>query len=167
MNRRARGLQGEYEGKLRSLDKKFHNPQEGQEGPLVRRLRSFPNLQSYVIGAFGEVSEDVHNLIGLLADSRARYLTLSTGCAISAQERGQIIGQVRRKLSTAFIKASSLCTISRVSNVGEGSQSASRRRQWALREEAAMRRERQANWNAYMRESVKQGFSGGIHFFPG
>ena len=164
VDKRARVLQSEYEGKLRRMDSQFHGTADGQVGPLVRRLRTYPKLLGYVIGAFGEASQDVHALVDQLAASRLQYLALSSGYNSSSKEKSQIVGQIRRRLSVAFVKANSLCTLSRISNVGPGSRGAAKRREWALREEEMMRKERRSNWTAFIRGGgAKQG---GIHFFP-
>ena len=165
VDRRARQLQKEYENKLGKLDSQLHGTPEGQTGPLVRRLRSYPRLQSFVVGAFGEVSEDLHSLVNHLAGSREKYMTQTTGYSLSSRERSQIVGQIRRQLSTAFTRANSLCTLSRVMNVGPNSRAAAKRREWAMLEEEGMRRERRNHWNVYIRGG---GLSrGNIHFFPG
>ena len=145
----------------RKLDRKFHGTEDGRTGPLVGRLQSFPPLQSLVIGAFGEASQDIHSLVDYLTESRERYVAQSSGHAPSSRERGQI----RRKLSTSFIRAISMCTLNRVSNVGPVSKAASKRREWALREESNMRLERRSYWNAFL--TGVGGRQGGIKFFPG
>ena len=96
VDRRARQLQAEYERKLSKLDNQLHGTVDGQTGPLVRRLRSYPRLQSFVVGAFGEVSEDIHGLVNQLAQSREKYVSQTSGYSISSQERSLIIGQIRR-----------------------------------------------------------------------
>ena len=100
-----------------------------------------------------------------LALSREQFVATSTGYSMGSQERSLLIGQIRRRLSTAFIRANSLCTISRVSNTGPGSRASAKRREWAMQEEENMRREKISNWNAFM--SGGGGKRGGIHFFPG
>ena len=127
------------------------------------RLHSFPQLQGLVVGVFGEVSSDLHQPVGFMAACRGKYVAESTGCATSAGEMSQIIGQIRRKLSTAFVRATALCTIHRVGNVCPGSRAAARRREWAIREEESMKRERRAYWGAFLGGRVD---TGGIHFFP-
>ena len=165
VNRRARALQGEYEGKLSKLDQDFHGTAPGQTGPLVQRLRSFPRLQGLVIGAFSECSDDIHLIVDYIAESRCRYLAQSTGYATGEQEYSQIIGQIRRRLSTSSVRAISLCTLARVANVGAGSKARAKRRQWALREDKQMKGERRAYWNSYVNRGGVT--NGGIHFFPG
>ena len=145
VNRRARALPAEYEGKLSKMDRQLHHTEPGGIGPLVRRFRSFPELQGLVVGAFGEASADLHSLVSHLDLSRGNYVAQSSGYATSEREHSQIIGQLRRKLSTAFIRATGLCTLSRIANVGAGSRSAAKRREWAIREDEGMKRERRAH----------------------
>ena len=134
-------------------------------GPLVRRLRTFPRLQGLVVGAFGEGSEDLHHLVSCLADSRERYVANSSGYALSERERSQIIGQIRRRLSTSFIRAIALCTINRAAYTGLTAQAAADRRAWEMRLERGMRLERRAYWNAFVNGGGM--VNGGVHFFPG
>ena len=47
------------------------------------------------IGAFGDISTDMDQLIRALADSRALYLSRETGWALSDREAGQILSQYR------------------------------------------------------------------------
>ena len=163
VNRRARALQGEYESKLKRLDAQLHLTPPDQTGPLVR-LRSYPQLLGYVVGAFGECSTDVHKLVEILASSRAKFLAYSTGRAVSSQEMSQIIGQIRRKMSTSFIRAISLCTLGRVANIGPGSRLAAKRKEWAISEETSMRNERRAYWTVFVGRGGLR--NRGDHFFP-
>ena len=107
-------------------------------------------LKGLVVGILGEASDDMHQLVECLALARGKYVAQSSGCATSAHEKSQIIGQIRRKLSTSFIRAISLSTLNRVSNSGSGSREGAKRREWAMREEMGMRRERRAYWNAFV-----------------
>ena len=66
-------------------------------------------------------------------------------------ELGQVIGQLRRKLSSVFIKAQSLCLISRLGQQGPGARIAAERRADARRAETDRRREAQAHWQAHVR----------------
>ena len=66
-------------------------------------------------------------------------------------ELGQVIGQVRRKLSCTFVRAQSLCLLARLGQLGPGARGAAERRNDARRRETARRREAQAHWQAHMR----------------
>ena len=66
-------------------------------------------------------------------------------------ELGQVIGQIRRKLSCTFVRAQALCLLSRLGQLGPGARAAAERRGDALRAETARRREAQAHWQAHIR----------------
>ena len=146
VDRRARLLQGEYARKARACDRDFTNtPADGGPGPVERHLASHGSILGLVVGRFGELSEDVHALIQHLAVARMRHLGLHRGRPGSASEMGTITGQIRRQLSVAAVRAQAELLLTRLHQVGEGSQ-ASRRRQSAARGDERMRCERRAQW---------------------
>ena len=73
------------------------------------------------------------------------------GRQMSDKELGVIVNQVRKYLSTSFIRAQSLCLINRLSYLGEGAQAAAGRRTLAKQLEEGRRRERQASYMAHIR----------------
>ena len=79
------------------------------------------------------------------------YMYHSLGRDISDKELGIIVTQIRKYLSTSFIRAQSLCLINRLSYLGEGAQAAAGRRQLAARLEEGRRRDRQAHHLAHVR----------------
>ena len=120
--------------------------QQGQQGPLVRRLNSYGPLIGLVVGAFQEGSKDLHALLGTLADSQLRAKGLARGRKEGTdQEMSIILAGLRRALSMAAAKANSACLLDRVSRVGEEHRQAARRRAWVKREE-----ERKAFWHSKM-----------------
>ena len=64
---------------------------------------------------------------------------------------GVIIAQIRKFLSTAFVRANSLCLLNRLGFLGDGAKAASERRNLAKRIEFGRRRDRQAHFQAHMR----------------
>ena len=66
---------------------------------------------------------------------------------------GIVVGQIRRMLSTASVRAQAQCLLTRMSSVGEGVGQAYKRRQWAAVEEERMRKERQVQWLGRIRGS--------------
>ena len=60
-------------------------------------------------------------------------------------ELGQVMGQLRRRLSCSFVRAQALCLLSRLGQLGPGAKAAAERRGDALRAETARRREAQAH----------------------
>ena len=116
--------------------------EEGQ-GRVRRRLDEFGEILGLVIGQFGEASEDVHQLLEQLADSRVVLLARREGQQVSEQERGVIVGQLRRQISTASVRAGSQCLLDRMHQCGEGAAPASKRRDYCQVLEERMRHERE------------------------
>ena len=73
VDRRASLLPGEYLAKARAVNTNHNGVLAGVEGPVARKFSSFPRLQSWVFGAFNEVSQDVHNLVAALARARRSH----------------------------------------------------------------------------------------------
>ena len=78
-----------------------------------------------------EGSEGVHKLIGVLRDSWAQKQLLTTGRPAGEGEISQTIGLMRRRLSTAIVKANISVLLGRLGMVGEGAAMARGRRQWS------------------------------------
>ena len=150
-DRRAAGLSHHYKTALARLDASHHNTPAGRTGPLVRRLQSYGKLEGLVVGPWGEGSKDLHSLVKVLAETKLAAKARSLGRQMSDKELGVIVNQVRKYLSTSFIRAQSLCLINRLSFLGEGAQAAAGRRIVARQLEEGRRRERQASYMAHIR----------------
>ena len=104
-----------------------------------------------VVGPWGEGSKDLHTLVKVLAETKLAAKARALGREMSDKELGIIVTQVRKYLSTSFIRAQSLCLINRLSFLGEGAQAAAGRRSVAKQLEEGRRRERQAHYLAHIR----------------
>ena len=126
---------------------------------MRRQLDQYGQLVGLVIGRFNEGSEDIHTLIEKMADSRVDHMGRLNGRELSEQEKGVVVGQLRRQLSTAAIRAASSCLLDRMHQCGEGAALASRRREVNLQLEERMRKEREVQWLARVRggQIVKKG----------
>ena len=151
VERRAAKLQGEYKRPLEKLDRRYHGTQQGQVGPLVRRLDSYGPLVGLVVEAFQEGSKDLHALLDTLATSQLRFKGLARGREGTEHERSVILSGLRRSLSMCAAKAYSSCLMDRVARVGEEFREAARRRAWMKREEERTQEERKAFWQANVR----------------
>ena len=122
---------------------------EGMVGPVEAKLLSFPPLRRWVIGAWGEASEDLHILVKDLAVARAKHQQQLEGRWQSRRsEEGEVAvltGQVRRMLSLEGVRGAARCLLDRLQGLGAGAAAAVRRRAWAAAEEQRLRRERQAH----------------------
>ena len=146
VDKRARLLQGEYRRKARNVDREFVGTPEGEVGPVERRLNEYGDIIGLVVGSWGEGSEDLHNLVQMLAEARVTSQCLARGLPATQADLGSVIGQVRRRLSVASVRANANCLLARLSLLGEGAKQAQHRRQSQAWEEEKMRRELQANW---------------------
>ena len=104
-DKRAGGLQVEYRKKARKVDQEVLGLAEGEKGPVERRLEEFAGLLGLCIGACGEASEGVHQLVQALAESRLKFQGLQRGRPGSDQELGLLVGQVRKGLSLTAVKS--------------------------------------------------------------
>ena len=73
-----------------------------------------------VVGQFNEVSGDIHTLLDQMADSRGASVGRRGGRHVSDQEKGVVVGQLRRQLSTATIRATRLCLRTGCTSVERG-----------------------------------------------
>ena len=150
-DRRANGLQTLYKGKLAKYDTKYHGTAAGHTGPLVRRLEGYGKLWGLAIGPWGDGSKDLHTLVSVLGNSMVQARSRERGWEGGEGELGQVMGQLRRRLSCTFVRAQALCLLSRIGQLGPGAKAAAERRGDALRAETARRREAQAHWQAHIR----------------
>ena len=150
-DRRSGLLQAEYRRKLSKYDQKYHRTGPGQSDPLVQRLDGYGKLWGLVVGPWGEGSKDLHALISLVGNSLVAAKARARGWEAGDGELGQAMGQIRRRLSCAFIRSQALCLLSRIGQLGPGARAAAYRRGDALRAETARRRESQAHWQAHIK----------------
>ena len=73
VDKRSGELNGEYLAKARRTDQTYCGTEQGNVGPVERKLGSLGHVHGIVVGAFGEGSDDLHALINHLAISRVRY----------------------------------------------------------------------------------------------
>ena len=64
VDKRARGIQGDYQQKAAAMDEAMGAV---GVGPCQRRLAEFPPVLQLCFEAYGEASQDVHNLVAVLA----------------------------------------------------------------------------------------------------
>ena len=153
---RAGGIQGKYEEKAEAMDQAL-GAAEGQ-GPCLRRLREFPPVLDLCFGSYGEGSPGVHILVSLLATSRVRALTLQ-GKDTRPNQMGLEIATIRRRLSTAVVRANHTLLLGRMGQVGEGNTLAGKRRAFARAEERRTELEQEADWLCHTsgRQLVQRG----------
>ena len=113
---------------------------------LVQRLEGFGKLCGLVVGPWGEGSKDLHYLINVIGKSMVDSRGRERGWEGSEGELGQVMGQIRRKLSCTFVRSQALCLLARLGQLGPGATADAGRRVVALRAESTRRRETKAHW---------------------
>ena len=73
------------------------------------------------------------------------------GRPASDNELGVVMAQIRKFLSTAFVRAQGLCLINRLCFLGEGARAAAWRRDLAKRLEVSRKRDLMAHYQAHIR----------------
>ena len=148
--RRAAQLVTAYEKSLWKYDVRFHGtlPRvRGQPdpppGPLVRRLRTFGRLQCLVAGPYGDLSDDLHELLHTFAETKSANKARARGWEAEG-DLGQMMGEIRRAVSVSVVRAHSLCLLERLAYLGPGARAAGQRRLLTLQLEERRRREAQA-----------------------
>ena len=81
-----------------------------------------------------------------MANKRLQTLGLNKGTPGGTAELAVISGQLRRRLSSAVMRANVTLLLDRMGQVGEGAGQANKRRQWIRAEEERFRWDREAQW---------------------
>ena len=113
-DRRARGLPARYRVKLAAIDRQYNGTVEGEVGPCQERLESLGDVLHMVVGYWGETLTDLDRIMRAIDESRVLYLSRETGRQITDNWVGQVLGQHRRSLSSAFVRAQAACLTSRM-----------------------------------------------------
>ena len=115
-----------------------------------------------VVGPWGEGSRGLHSLVKELGDQKVKSQAISRGVPPSDRQLGIEISQIRRTLSATFVRAQSVCLLSRLSYLGKLGMASGQRRADMHRREEERRRERDGHFLAHIRG---RGLSRSGHFF--
>ena len=151
---RADALPGEYLRKARDTDRTYCGTADGEQGPVERRLLGFPPLIKLVMGPFADCSEDLHELLNSLAESKTKYQCRMKGEVESEWKVASNLTYLRRQMSVCGVRSvadSLLCRLQQAGPAGRGAAAAARRRAEAFGREERGRRERAAHWLLHTR----------------
>ena len=105
MDKRANMLQGE----ARDADRIYGGHIGENVGPVERKLLQFGDVIGLVVGAFGEGSEDLHDLVQQMAESRATSMELKRGREATDAEIGISVSLAHLCTSSNYISISISC----------------------------------------------------------
>ena len=114
-------------------------------------MSEFGDLKGLVVGMYGDVSQDLHDLILYMANSRAQHLAQSSGRPLSVSDRSLILGSLRRRLSVVAVRAQASCLLARVSHINGNAEEAANRRARVKGTYEVEKSEMQAHFSAYIR----------------
>ena len=120
----------------------------GGQGPTTRKLNQFSPVLDLCFGAYGETSEGVKSLLDKLVEARIKKLGLTKGTVEVGKKTALTKGYLRRRLSSATIKANVSCLLERLVQVEEGGGQGGKRRLWARQEEERARVDSESQWLA-------------------
>ena len=97
---RARAVDGEYTASARKLDDKhFSHIADPDQRDIIRRLREYPLVHGLAVGAFGEMSPELHALLQAVAASAAEEHWRTAGAASVAAALSGYTSMYRRRWS--------------------------------------------------------------------
>ena len=106
----------------------------------------------------------MHALIKVLGETKVAARARARGSQASDNELEVVISQIRKYLSTSFIRAQSLCLLNRLCFLGEGAKAAAGSQDLAKSVEISRKRDLLAHHQAHIRG---QGLSrAGLIFVP-
>ena len=108
------------------------------------------------------MSQDLHDLIIYMADSRAQYLAQSAGKPLSVTDRSLILASFRRRLSVVGIRGQASCLLARIGHLSDNAAEAAQRRNKVMGAHEVEKREMQAHFSAYIR-GKKPHIKGNLH----
>ena len=119
-----------------------------EEGPVQKKLADFGKVEGWCFGVWGEASDEVHSLLNNIVEARIKVDDQSPGKQggrMIKDLKSQLVGSVRRQVSLTAVRANARMLISRMeSYVGQGASDAAKRRQFIVKAERMMVRERKA-----------------------
>ena len=124
MDQKAKQVPNVYLNKARKIDTKYNGTTAGQVGPLEQRLRGFSDILCLVAGQYGEISQDLHDLLKKLASTKAQHISLLESHPVSDSEQGLILHHPRRKLSVSIITSQSRCRLTRLNHLAPAAKEA-------------------------------------------
>ncbi|HIF59505.1 MAG TPA: hypothetical protein EYQ26_08445 [Rhodospirillales bacterium] len=123
--RRANRINAEYILKARNADIKYNNTPPGFDGPIYKRLMQLNDLQggttsALCVGAFGEMSNDLRNLITELVEEIAKKTWQKSGFLNIDRAKSVLWQSIIKELGVVGFKGACKLINNRFNNNGAG-----------------------------------------------
>ena len=143
VEKRAAKLQKEYEDKARAVD--------GPEGKVLAKLRGFGPVKGFVVGVYGEFSEDLLEFVKVMAASKIRRQLKDAQAAASV-----VVHHIRRKLGIVALKSNADFLLHGLKWCGASGAEAYKGRKVKMWENEQVRNEMNADWYTTFHRSPQQ-----------
>ena len=102
---RAAALPAEYTKKARDTDLDYCGTTPGTMGPVETQLKTrYPDILKFVVGPMSELSEDFHELLHTMAESKIQYDARATGRPESEWAMASQISYLRRQVAVTAVR---------------------------------------------------------------
>lgn len=120
----------EYHNKARAVDAKYNaHPRDTPDpGPVRQRLQQFGWIRGLVVGAFGETSSDVKDLIGELATIGAERCWRDMGARSQLEARGLLKAMLRESFGIEAVRGHARLKLDRLGVMSGDAAAAAKRR---------------------------------------
>ena len=125
---RARAIPREYRLKAQRLDETHCGARRGVPGPVALKLAGFGRLWGLVFGAYGEASEDVHELVRTLSTSYAARHWTRLGAREPAEAAAACASTLCRSWGLTAARGQARLLLAGLGHVGAGAAAAAGRR---------------------------------------
>ena len=116
---RADQLPAIYLRKARVTDRDYCETAEDTIGPVETHLRKFPPLVKLVVGPMAECSDDLHELLHTMAESKVSHNARTAGREETEEAYASTIAYLRRQISVCAVRAAADSLFSRLLQVGQ------------------------------------------------
>ena len=145
---RARDIPQEYRRKALRLDHQHCGAPEGTPGPITRKLAGYGRVRGLAFGAYGEASQEVHDLAGLLATSYASRHWVRLRGRDPDDAAAAISRTLYRSWGLMAVRGQARLKLAGLAHVGAGATAASSRRSGAENFHARLREAYQLHFAA-------------------
>ena len=119
---RASKVNTDVKAQARKLDDTYSNVQPGTNGPVFNKIQSYGEVQGLCFGAFGEVSQDVRNLLIYVSKRAATVHWKDMGARDEERAMAALRMRWKRKLAVANVREHHRLKLTRLSTCVKGAQ---------------------------------------------
>ena len=125
---RAGAIPREYQTKALRLDHRHCGTPEGTPGPVTQKLASYGRIRGLAFGAYGEASQDVHDLVSILAVNCASRQWVRMGSRDPEEAAATLKRSLYRSWGLMAMRSQARLKLAGLSHVGAGASAARARR---------------------------------------